>query len=79
MQVIAFVLMVGLLAHLSACVFYYMAFLDGLSASTWVAAQGLSEKDSLATRYLVRPVQGHANCIVFMVQHISTSCSRQEP
>lgn len=40
-----FALSVGLLAHLSACVFHYMALLThlltGSWAGTWVEAQGL--------------------------------------
>ncbi|KAG2496753.1 hypothetical protein HYH03_005162 [Edaphochlamys debaryana] len=51
LQVMAFILSVGLLAHLSACVFFYMAYLDGLGPHTWVAAYGVQDAD-LATRYL---------------------------
>jgi hypothetical protein len=40
---------VGLLAHLSACLFYYMAlltfFLTDTWEGTWVAAQGLQGAD----------------------------------
>ncbi|GIL83599.1 hypothetical protein Vretifemale_12379, partial [Volvox reticuliferus] len=51
LQVMAFVLSVCLLAHLSACIFFYMAYLDGLGPQTWVAAYGVQEAD-LATKYL---------------------------
>ncbi|KAG2442021.1 hypothetical protein HYH02_009813 [Chlamydomonas schloesseri] len=51
LQVLAFILSVCLMAHLSACVFYYMAYLDGLGPNTWVAAYGVEGAD-LATRYL---------------------------
>ncbi|GFR51910.1 hypothetical protein Agub_g14394, partial [Astrephomene gubernaculifera] len=51
LQVMAFVMSVGLLAHLSACIFFYMAYLDGLGPHTWVAAYGVAEAD-LATQYL---------------------------
>ncbi|KXZ53940.1 hypothetical protein GPECTOR_6g858 [Gonium pectorale] len=51
LQVAAFVLSVGLLAHLSACIFFYMAYLDGLGPNTWVAAYGVQDAD-LATKYL---------------------------
>ncbi|KAG2440770.1 hypothetical protein HXX76_003626 [Chlamydomonas incerta] len=51
LQVLAFILSVCLMAHLSACVFYYMAYLDGLGPNTWVAAYGVQDAD-LATKYL---------------------------
>lgn len=34
---------VGLMAHLSSCLFFYMAYLDGLGDNTWVAAYGVQE------------------------------------
>lgn len=43
LQVLAFILSVCLMAHLSACVFYYMAYLDGLGPNTWVAAYGVQD------------------------------------
>ncbi|EFJ48067.1 hypothetical protein VOLCADRAFT_117675 [Volvox carteri f. nagariensis] len=51
LQVMAFILSVCLLAHLSACIFFYMAYLDGLGPQTWVAAYGVQDAD-LATKYL---------------------------
>lgn len=34
---------VGLMAHLSACIFYYMAYLDNLGPQTWVYAYGVQD------------------------------------
>lgn len=38
--------------HLSACMFYYMAFLKGLGPNTWVFAYGLDPAAPLWTKYL---------------------------
>jgi hypothetical protein len=45
LQIAMFAITVGLLAHLSACLFHYMAlltyFITDTWEGTWVAAQGL--------------------------------------
>ncbi|GFH17913.1 cyclic nucleotide-binding domain-containing protein [Haematococcus lacustris] len=55
LQLAMFALSVGLLAHLSACIFHYMSlltfYLEDSWAGTWVEAQGLVGAD-LAHRYL---------------------------
>lgn len=38
--------------HLSACMFYYMAYLKGLGPNTWVFAYGLDPAAPLWTKYL---------------------------
>ncbi len=41
LQMLAFMMSIAFMAHLSACIFYYMAFLDDLGPHTWVAAYGV--------------------------------------
>lgn len=44
-------LAVVLTLHLSACLFFYMAFLDDLAPNTWVGVAGI-EDAGLGTKYL---------------------------
>jgi hypothetical protein len=45
------IFIVILALHLAGCLFYYMAYLDGLSPATWVGVAGI-ENASLWTKYL---------------------------